>query len=217
MAEYFYHFNLIDPGEVLPFKVNSRRANRRNKEDRKAKEFLRSLRGDFEKKKLPLRYLGEDSQNHILKFIADDGYIEFFLSPPISIQGYFVSNKADKYLKVLKKGLKDRIKDDNLRFILDATEVEKKRSIMAEQDWKTINLLYAKKSIVYVSMGAVIFGMFEGIGKLVEENVISYFGLHEISSVILFAIKLGITILVLYFFLEPAREKLEHYLEKILR
>lgn len=215
MQLHYYSWNILDPGDVLP-RIHGKGLKQRQKQDREAKAFLDRMLKYLHKRKMPMQYLGEEKENHMQRFLIRDGFLEVFLAPPTSITAYFTSKKdADAYLKHVKGFLSDDIDDPKISLLLDGVSVDSQENVLSEYDWRQIHKLSVKRGVTYTILAVIILAAMETLGKGIEEVFSIYFHI-EVFPINPIILRVIIATILFVFFLDPLKDRLESYVEKIM-
>lgn len=214
MQLHYYSWNVLDPGDLLP-RIKGTSLKSRKKEDNQAKSFLDRMLKYLHSKKMPMQYLGEERENHMQRFLVRNGFLEVFLAPPTSITAYFTSKKdADGYLKQVKSFLSSELNDPKLDLLLDGVGVDTQENVLSEYDWRQMHRLSLQRGVTYTLLAVVILAFVEIIGKGIEEIATHSLPISfPINAIVL---RIIIATFLFVFFLEPLKERLENYVEKLM-
>jgi len=215
-----YSISLIDPKDLLPFQIK-KKAGIKNKlvEKIRGKKELNTVIEKIKKSKLQIVYLGEDEENerHIERFLLQDGYMEVIMESPVSITANFIEKKtAQKYSTALKKTFQKSMPDSDFKeLFIDSIIVEKKQPLSRET-WNSMRSIYLQKSAIFLAVVAFIVLIFEVVKILIEEA--SYILLaHSDYGHVMRVVAIIIAAIIVTFFHENIKQKIEGLIEKIIR
>jgi len=214
-----YSISIVDPKDLLPFRIEKRAGiKKRLKEEIREKKKLDEVISLIKKYNLKVLYLGEDRERgrHIERFLLQDGYMEIIMEYPVSITASFLDKKtAGKYANAFQKIFKEIIPDSDLKeLFIDSVLIEKKEPL-SRQNWDFMRSIYLQKSAVFAVVVASIIFIFESMSYLIELLIEHFFaqashgGYATITPVVISAILIS-------FFHEPAKLKIERLMDRVL-
>lgn len=213
----YINVTLVDIEGILPFNKKDLKGFAGDfKEETRLRTEIGNFMGALQKNMHePAKYIGEEKKygKHLERFIFyAHGFLEIMVEQPLTINAHFTNmTMAKRYQKALKKTLRDTLPESKVKdFLIESVSIDdSEKQQLTYEKWDRMHHIFIHKSMVYTMVIIALVAILEATKAL----------LTEISKVFFIVSSLMITIIaavIISFFFEPIRKKIEEIVNKIM-
>ena len=215
MKEIKFHMvTFLDVTELLSI-AKRKRNNSEDmlREELRVEEELQKFIALLEKNtKFKIHHMGHEKSYgvHLVRYmIRNNGFIEFIVDKPLTINAYFIEReKAKVFANGLKKTLREVIPDSPISDqVIDSVTLMEKNNVLHLEKWAKMHAISLNKAVVISAMTVIVFTTIEATQEFFEAVAGNLLHVHTIIISI-------VTALIIGFLFDPIKTFIENLMEK---